>query len=86
LTLRIVSTTVRNGSVVELHGWLNGPEVAEFEKVCAGRSASLQIDLTHLVGADAAGILSLREQRARGARLIGVSPYISLLLQDLQGP
>jgi hypothetical protein len=81
VTLRIISTTVVHGSMVELHGWLNGPEVAEFRKVCAAKTLPLSIDLKHLVGADAAGILALREQRARGAGLVGASPYIELLLQ-----
>ena len=65
--------------LIELHGWLRGPEIAEFQEACA-RPLPLRIDLENLSGASADGILALKEQRARGARLTGASPYIELLL------
>jgi len=81
VTLQIVCRMAEKEGVVELHGWLSVREIAEFEGVCASHPAPLRIDLENLAGASAEGILALKEQRARGARLTGASPYIELLLR-----
>ena|SRR5262249_44453286 len=80
MTLQIVCRTVETESVVELHGWLSGLEIAEFEGACAASPLPLRIDLQNLSGASADGVQALQAQRARGARLVGASPYIDLLL------
>ena len=80
MTLLIASRTVEGEAVIELHGWLSGLEIAEFRGACARTSVPLRIQLENLSGASADGILALREQQARGARLSGASPYIRLLL------
>ena len=80
MTLQIVGRTVEGEAVVELHGWLSDLEIDEFRGECALHPAPLRIDLENLAGASAEGILALKEQRARGARLTGASPYIELLL------
>jgi hypothetical protein len=80
VTLQIMGRVVEGEAVVELHGWLSGPEIAEFQDECAHHQPPLRIDLKNLHGASADGILALKEQRARGARLTGASPYIELLL------
>jgi len=83
MTLQVVCRTVdAGGSVMELHGWLTGPEIEEFKAACASRPLPLRIDLEQLAGASGDGILALKEQRARGARLEGASPYIELLLRS----
>jgi hypothetical protein len=80
VTLQIVCGATEGEHVVQLHGWLSGPEVLEFETACAAQGLPLRIDLAHLVGASEAGIIALREQRARGACLTGASPYVRLRL------
>jgi hypothetical protein len=80
VTLQIVGRVVEGEAVVELHGWLSQLEIDEFKGECAQHPPPLRIDLQHLAGASADGILALKEQRARGARLTGASPYIGLLL------
>ena len=86
MTLQVVCRAVdAGGSVMELHGWLTGPEIEEFKAACASRPLPLRIDLEQLAGASADGILALKEQRVRGARLEGASPYIELLLGS-RGP
>ena len=79
--LQIVCRPVQKEVVVELHGWLRGPEIAEFQRVCAERPLPLRIDLGNVVGISADGLLALKQQRARGARLARASPYIELLLR-----
>lgn len=85
MTLQIVSARVEGESRIQLHGRLSGPEIAEFQTACAAERPPLRIDLENLAGASADGILALKEQRARGARLVGASPYIELLLSGRQG-
>jgi hypothetical protein len=68
--------------VIELHGWLGKPEIAELHKACESTPPPLCLDLTHLTSASAEGILALKEERARGARLANSSPYIALLLRE----
>ena len=80
MTLQIVGRVVEGEAVVELHGWLSELEISEFQSECALHPPPLRIDLKNLSGASADGILALKEQRARGARLTGASPYIELLL------
>lgn len=80
VTLLIVCRSAETESVVELHGRLSGPEVTEFRGACGSKALPLRIDLSNLSGASADGILALKEEQARGARLTGASPYIELLL------
>jgi hypothetical protein len=80
VTLQIVGRVVEGEAVVELHGRLSELEIEEFKGECAQHPPPLRIDLSNLSGATADGILALKEQRARGARLTGASPYIQLLL------
>ena len=82
MTLQIVCRATGEESVVELHGWLSGPEIAEFQATCSGKPLPFRIDLENLAGASADGILALKEQQCRGARLVGASPYIDLLLRS----
>ena len=82
MTLQILSVNVGGTAQIELHGRLSALEVTEFRSVCAAQPAPVTIDLTNLSGASAEGILALRAERARGARLTGASPYIELLLED----
>ena len=84
MTLQIVVRDAGEQPVIELHGWLQGPVIVEFQDACAIRQPPLRIDLENLSGASADGILALREQRARGAELTGASPYIELLLSGRQ--
>jgi hypothetical protein len=82
VTLQIVCRADHEEKVIELHGWLRGPEIVEFQDTCALCPLPMRIVLDNLSGASANGILALREQRARGALLTGASPYIELLLSD----
>jgi hypothetical protein len=80
MTLQIVCLLVEGEARIELHGWLTGREIAEFQAACASQSPPFSIDLENLWGASPDGIEALKEQRARGASLTSASPYIDLLL------
>ena len=82
MTLQIVCRKSAEMGVIELHGWLGQPEVEELERACTTTAPTLVLDLTHLSSASAEGVLALKGLRARGARLVGASPYVALLLKD----
>ncbi len=81
MTLRIVETETEHGHVVALHGWLTASEVPELERAAPAGESAVRIDLEQLAGADPAGLEALRRQQARGARLVGATRYIELLLE-----
>jgi hypothetical protein len=68
--------------VVRLAGRLAEAQVPELLQACAG-SGVLQLDLTDLVSADAAGLEALQRVRTRGAVFVGVPGYIQLKLDSL---
>jgi hypothetical protein len=83
MTLRMVLHLDKGAPSVSLHGWLHGPEVAEFERVVAGSRVPLEVDVRYLMGADRAGLAALRSQRLR---LRNASHYVSLLLDSGDPP
>jgi hypothetical protein len=67
-------------AVVAVHGWLTAPMVGELALVVAMNGPSVGLDLTHLAGADQAGLGTLRRLRGVGVPLSGVRPHIEVLL------
>jgi hypothetical protein len=68
--------------VVTLAGRLSAAQVPEFLTACAGDDGlELELELTDLVSADAAGIEAIQRVRAKGATLLGVPGYIRLKLE-----
>jgi hypothetical protein len=68
--------------VVRLAGRLGEAQIPELLHACA-EPGLLQLDLTDLVSADAAGLDALHRVRARGAIFVGVPGYIQLKLDSL---
>jgi len=81
VTIRMNRRESTGVAVVELHGWLCEDALGEFDNVCGADPQGLRLDLSHLAGADEAGLNALRRRSADGARLEGASPYIRLLLE-----
>ena len=69
----------RDRRIVTLAGRLGEEQVPELLQVCA-HAGVLQLDLSDLLAADAAGVDALRRMRARGALLVGVPGYIGMKL------
>jgi hypothetical protein len=70
--------------LVRLAGRLAEVQVPELLSACAG-GGPVQIDLSDLVSADAAGVDALRRVRAAGATLIAVPGYIQMKLDSAAG-
>ena len=82
MTLRITSNEPGLTARLKLDGRLTGEEVPELRRACAVAKGRLVLDLTDLQFADRQGVSVLRELRAQGAQLIGVSHYLGLLLGE----
>lgn len=71
----------RGRRIVKLAGRLGEEQVPDLLAVCV-RPRGLQLDLSDLVSADAAGVDALRRMRAMGASLVSVPGYIQMKLQS----
>ena len=65
---------------VRVDGWLDGVGVEELKRACDGVPPHVRLDLSELRSADPSGIDALLGLEHGGAELIGVAPYIRLLL------
>ena len=66
--------------VIKLAGRLSAAQVPELLTAC-GDDTGLELELTDLVSADAAGIEAIQRLRRKGATLVGVPGYIRLKLE-----
>jgi len=66
--------------VVRVAGRLGFAAVPDLLEACDAGSCSLELDLTQLVSADAAGIEALRRIRGTGATLVGTPGYVQVTL------
>ena len=73
------------GTLVRVDGWLAGDAVAELVRVVDSAAGRTRLVLDDLRGADAAGILVLRQLEDRGVSLDGLSTYIRLMLAGPAG-
>jgi hypothetical protein len=85
MTVRIDTVAGVGQPTIALRGWLSAAEVSEFERLVTEAGLPVRIDLTDLVQADVEGRRSLLRQQARGAHLVGASPYLRLLLESAAG-
>jgi hypothetical protein len=69
-------------AVVRVHGRLAEGAVQELQRVCREATGALVLDVTYLLSADDMGLATLRGLATDGAHLVGVSPYLALLLED----
>jgi anti-anti-sigma regulatory factor len=69
-------------TIIRLEGRLNAKNVGNLKKEIQGASGNVLLDLTDLRSADAEGVRALRPFAAKGAKLVGASPYIRQLLKE----
>ena len=81
MLLRITEQRLEGSTLMQVAGRLGGEGVEELSRACRAASGPLQIDLSALLGADELGLSLLRSLGESGAQLVGVSPFIDLLLK-----
>jgi ABC-type transporter Mla MlaB component len=67
--------------VIRLSGALRGEMSSELIRLVDGILPPVRLDLADVVSADGAGFRTLASLEARGAELVGASPYVSLRLE-----
>jgi hypothetical protein len=72
--------------VLKVDGRLSAQDTELLVDACSAVSGPLLLDLTNLKFADRRGVDALRELKARGAAIIGVSPYLGLVLGGCDTP
>jgi ABC-type transporter Mla MlaB component len=82
--LRIIVQKNDDGSLVRLSGRLADEFVAETKRACFSAVAPLQIDATELQDADADGLALLAKLIEGGARVEGLSGYLTVRLDTLR--
>ncbi len=82
MQLRITKTTAGTVTTLRIDGELTGEGVAELEKACASVDGPVDLDLSQLMKADAEGVRALKNVLGSGARLVGASVYIELLMKS----
>jgi anti-anti-sigma regulatory factor len=70
--------------VIRLSGALKGEMSAELTRLIEESRSPVQLDLADLVSADSTGFRTLASLEARGAALVGASPYVSLQLESVR--
>lgn len=68
--------------IIRLAGRLSVAQVPELLTAC-GEHRRLELNLSDLVSADAAGIEALQRVRGKGANLVGTPGYIQLKLDTI---
>jgi anti-anti-sigma regulatory factor len=81
--LRLTVSRRKRSTVVHVDGRLMTDNLAELRQIVGTVSGHAVIDLTNLLSVDDAGIATLRSLGDGGARLVGASPYVALLLEDV---
>ena len=83
----LITHLKRSGAqILKVDGHLTGEDTKLLVHACAGLLGSIVLDLGDLRSADRPGVSALRELRARGAILTGLSPYLTLLLRETHSP
>ena len=80
MQLRLSVTETGGSTTVHVDGRLMASGLSELKRLVRGLEGPIVIDLSNLLSADDAGVAELRSLAGRGAKLIGASPYVSLLI------
>jgi anti-anti-sigma regulatory factor len=82
MTCRISTASGEDETIIRLEGRLDARGVTDLTKVFQAAATTVLLDLSGLQSADAEGVLALRSFAAKGAKLVGASPYIRQILDE----
>ena len=78
--LYITQKTEGSATIIKVDGRLNGQGSRELARICRALDAPFVLDLTDLRHAGTHGLRLIHSLVDAGVQLVGVSPYIALLL------
>ena len=83
MTLRITTIPGKNNqTTIRLEGRLAAEGVEDLQREIDSVAGPVDLDLSDLQSADPEGVRALRSFSTKGAKLVGVSPYIRQLLDE----
>lgn len=82
MTVRILTETKPEATVIRIEGDLRAEVIEELDRVSGEAGGPLVLDLTNLASADAEGLRALGSLLKQGAELRGASPYIRMRLES----
>jgi anti-anti-sigma regulatory factor len=82
LTFRITGISGEDETIIRLEGRLSAKRVEDLKKAVQVPPETVLLDLSGLRSADTDGVRALRSISAKGAKLVGASPYIRQLLNE----
>jgi anti-anti-sigma regulatory factor len=82
MTFRISTASGEDETIIRLEGRLDAGGVKDLKKAIQEAAGTVLLDLSGLQSADAEAVLALRSFAAKGAKLVGTSPYIRQLLNE----
>ena len=82
MRLRIDRSEDAGVVTIRVAGWIESAGVDELKRACEGAPSQLRLDLSELRAADPSGVDALLDLEQAGAELIGVPPYIAVLLSS----
>jgi anti-anti-sigma regulatory factor len=85
LAARIDLSESTGGVSVRVAGRLEEAAARELLDLCRRPTGRLTLDLEDLISVDRAALETLKDLRAAGARIVGASPYVRMLLNGGMG-
>lgn len=78
---RIESKMLKGGAVIEVSGNVGDLALVELERLCRQTLGSITLDLTHVKSLETEGVRFIQDLESKGVPVVGVSPYLELLLK-----
>lgn len=78
---RIETVNEGNRTVIQVAGAFGGQALMEVRRLCKITLGPLCLDLSNLQSAEEEGVRYLKELEESGVTLVGLSPYIRLLMK-----
>ena len=86
MAILVTRLKTAESQVLKVDGHLTAQDTETLVRACEELTGGLVLDLGDLRSADRRGVSALRQLRARGAILTGLSPYLTLLLRETCPP
>lgn len=78
---RLESKTEQGVAVIQVSGNVGDMALFELEQLCRRTLGPLRLDLSHVQSIESEGVRFIQELQAKGVPVVGMSPYLGLLLK-----
>ena len=82
MAFRVTVVRAPDLTIIRVDGRLPGPGARDLERECLVARRPIVLDLTHLTGLDEAACQVMHQLTGEGCHMVGVSPYIAMVLGE----